>query len=149
MFEPRFRPLEQDQMEIFAMLTIGEMDGKSIEVPEKEKPFFISVIETRISGMNLPIRFTPNALYTSMAFCKVVGDSVVFLVDCLRAKVPKETYLKWKEDSGSITEEDIVEVNVNDIAMSVYPNGYHTESSFEDYIDNFLKPREIEWAEIY
>lgn len=148
-FNPKYKPLSEDQMQIFASLTMGEMAGSQIEVPENEKPFFVSVIEKRIEGLNLPIRFTENAKYSSMAFCKVVGDAVIFLVDSLRAKVPKEIYEKWKNDPHSITEEDKIEVNMNDIAMSVYPTGYYTEDSFADYIDNFLKENKVPWAEIY
>lgn len=125
-FKPEYKRLNNSQTGMLAMLIVGKLE----DIPENDKPHMIKVIEKRIDVLNLPVKFTPNALYSTMVFCENVGSAIVFLIDAL-------------------TKFEGEEVTLNMVYTELYPNGFYTRESFEDYIDNYIKPKNVKWSEIY
>ena len=59
----------------------------------------------------------------------VPGKGVALLIDCLT-----------KHKGETITLKELTEL---------YPWGFYKEEVCEDYIDNYLKPKKVKWAELY
>jgi len=92
-------------------------------------PFLSAVIEKRVTVMKLPISFTLEGYLAIAALCQNPGQAVVLLVDCL-------THYKDK----LVTAAHLAEL---------YPWGFYNQKVFENIVVNFMKPKKVEWSEIY
>jgi translation elongation factor EF-1beta len=105
-----------------------ETDKKMLE--ELSEDFIYNILEKRISVFNLPISFTIKAyLYICLLVEGNPGKAITILIDALTEYEGKKVDL-----------EDLIEL---------YLFGFYNEKVCEDYIDNYLKPRKVKWAEIY
>lgn len=133
-FNPKFKPLTSFGSEIWMHAMFSEAEktksGEDIfELPEKMTPT-MQIIQKRIDVMELPIKFTAAALVATVGLSEEnPGRAVTILIDCLR---------KFPEG----------EVDTEKLSL-LYPTGFYDDQTFADYIDNYLKPRKIEWAKIY
>ena len=129
------RPMSKEATQIFAQAIFAEADPNANfppidEVPEKDLSFLMGVAIKRIKAIGLPINFTFPALIAAEALTEGnVGKMVTILVDCLTEYQDK-----------------VVTV---EMLSHLYPMGFYDDRTFEDYIDNHLKPRKVKWAEIY
>ncbi len=123
--------MNEDGSSIFIQCTLAELSGASIDLEAKdfEIPFLTQIILQRIKAFSLPIEFTPCAALAINALVNNPGKAIALLVDALN---------KYR---GEV-------VNMDKLA-NLYPNGFYTEDSFEKYVDEYLKPRKVKWAEIY
>ena len=75
-----YKVLTKEQAEfLLRCITLenGNADVKEIV----NEIFFAKVIQKRIEVMKLPIQFTDYALLATNAFCEVVGEAVVLLME--------------------------------------------------------------------
>ena len=130
-------PMSDGAAQEYAMSVMMESNGEKVVTLEdlrEENIFVIEAILKRITVLNLPIEFTPEGLIAAYAFTEnVVGRAMLLLIDCL-------TLFEGKK------------VNANMLA-DVYPFGFYNEETSEDYINNYLKNKDIrdniKWAGIY
>jgi len=125
--------LTEKAAEIYMVLTLAENRGikDELKIPEKDFPFTSKIVQKRIEFLKLPINFSKVALFAIDVFAMGnPGKAVALLVDCLT---------KY-EGNLNISVKDLTEL---------YPWGFYNTETFEDYIDNYLKPRKVKWAEIY
>ena len=95
-----------------------------------EYPFTCKVIDKRVEELDLPIKFTDAALLAAEVFAEGnPGKAVVFLIDSLN-KFEGKT------------------VGLDEICESLYPFGFYTDASLDEYIDG-CKDRKYRWSEIY
>ena len=114
---------------LFVAATMGEIQKSPINKEELSKLFLAQIINKRIEVMKLPIKFTDHALVAVSAFCDRPGYAVALLVDCLNK------YEGQTVDCGMLAD--------------LYPMGFYDEPSLMKYVDDYLKPRKVKWAEIY
>jgi len=144
-----FNQLEQEATKLLAYLVMGESSNPNHPIDktiEKEMP--IQIIQKRINVLGLPIKLNSYALISSLIFSTNAGRAVVFLIDILRS-LPNSGELHSKWCDKKLTEDDIKSIDLNYICENVYPFGVYKEEVFGDYIDNYLKPRKVNWSEIY
>ena len=125
-------PLTEKAAEIFMVLTFADQKDKQEEfkIPEEELPFTCRIVQKRIEALKLPITFSKTALFAVDLFAMGnPGRAVALLVDCLT-----------KYEGLNIGMKELTEL---------YPWGFYNTETFEDYVDNYLKPRKLKWAEIY
>lgn len=129
-FAPKFQRMEKGPMEILTLAAFAEKAGRKPSVESELFPFACQVVQKRVKAFNLPIKFTDNALLSITAFVgNNPGRTVALLIDALT-----------KYENKTVTVEMLCEL---------YPWGIYTEESLGDYIDNYLKPKKVKWAEIY
>lgn len=118
-----------------AQLLVGIlMAPTEIVIPDNEKLPIMQIVQKRITGYNLPIKFTDAALlYIAILSDGNPGKAMVILIDSLQ---------RYGNDK------DVVEVTTSDLC-ELYPWGFYTYDSFVDYIDNYLKNRKVKYSEIY
>ena len=125
--------MSKEATEVFTMAMIGEFKGKRRmveDLSESDCTFLMNVIQKRIDIMKIPIKFSVSAMIACEALSEgVVGKMVIILVDCLN------------EYEGQ-------EITVDKVA-NLYPFGFYNEEVFTDYVDNYLKPRKVNWAHTY
>jgi len=131
-----FKPMSEDAAKLFLEAVVVESslykqgrDAFDFNIPENERSLAMQIILKRVEALKLPIKFSPLALCALEAFADNPGKVVVILIDCL-CKFPNQT------------------VDVQKLS-EVYPWGFYKEDAFDDYVDNYLKPRKSMWAEIY
>lgn len=123
--------MSKDGAEMFIKCVMAEHAGAKIDLHNGglEVPFLTQIVLKRIEGLKLPITFTPIAALGINALVNNPGRAVCLLVDALN-----------KHEGETVTMEKLSEL---------YPFGFYTEDSFEKYVDEYLKPRKVKWAEIY
>ncbi len=124
--------MDRDDTEIFIKCVFAEAQGANIDLKKDsgiEVPFLTKILLQRIEAFELPISFTPVAALGIGALVKNPGQTVALLVDALN-----------KYEGESVDMEKLSEL---------YPFGFYTQDSFEQYVDQYLKPRKVKWAEIY
>lgn len=123
--------MSKDGTEIFIKCVMAEQAGAKIDLHDGslEVPFLTDILLKRIEGLKLPIAFTPIAALGINALVNNPGKAICLLVDALN-----------KYEGETVTMEKLSEL---------YPSGFYTEDSFEKYVDEYLKPRKVKWAEIY
>jgi len=127
-FVPKYEPLSNKNTEYLVTILMG---GPMKEILDTEAPFPIQVLRKRISGLNLPIKFTPKAELIALILTEGnPGKMITLLIDCLT------------EFQGETIDE-------NSLCENLYPWGFYTYESFVDYIDNYIKPRKVKWSNIY
>lgn len=121
----------------------------------KNEFFFQYVIQKRIDGFRLPLRFTFDSLLALFAFVDRVGAAVFLLIDSLEHLCnDDDTYENYKV------------VRVNDL-VEMYPWGFYDfdDRNFQEWMNNFVKIKKyinndgipvfenketrIKWAEVY
>lgn len=127
-------PMTEEQTKLFATVMMAELNGTDVkdwnDMEESERPFIMSVIKKLIDVFKLPINFTTGGVLALEILTRGrVGYAIAALIDCL-GKYEGKT------------------VNV-EMMSELYPWGFYKEEVAEDYIDNYLKPRKVKWAEIY
>lgn len=120
--------MDREQSEIFILATLADQQSQNL-VEGMELPFLSEVVKKRIEVYNLPISFTVPALVAINALVELPGQAVTLLIDALN-----------KYESGIIDMEKLAEL---------YPYGFYTKESFMKYVDEYLKPRKVPWAELY
>ena len=129
-------PLSEDTSDLLLKLFMVDADckktgNKGPTIEECRKDAMCDLIMKRIDAFKLPLNFTPTGLLALTFLTEGrPGKAVVGLVDIL-------TKFEGKD-----------EITMSDI-YDLYPNGMYNEKTFEDYIDNYLKPNKVKWAEIY
>lgn len=130
---PSYQPMDQKKSELFVMASMAEaLPGSTDRVgleKDLDQQFFIKVLNARIEGMKLPIKFTPEGKLAILALSEVVGAAVVILIDCLNAFEGKEV------TAGMLAD--------------LYPVGFYDEKTFHRYVEDYLKPRKCKWADVY
>ena len=131
--EANTSPLSQTGTKIFLAAVMLETKSQTEPIPtlsEVEHTFTMKVILKRIESLQLPISFSTTGLIAMEGLAEGnPGRAVTLLIDCLTAYEGKE-------------------VSAYDISK-LYPWGFYNEAVFEDYVDNYLKPRKVKWSEIY
>lgn len=130
-FKGSVEPLDNERMEILTLSLLAEGTGQAIDPKARNNPnwFLCAIIEKRIEGLKLPIKFTDFALIAHLAFSDRPAKSVIVLIDALT-----------RYEGKTVTAEMLCEL---------YPDGFYTEMAMIDYIDNYLKARKVKWSEIY
>jgi len=131
-FDPKFKPLDDDSMKLLSRCLLVEMGIGSLKnpsIPDDELPFLSQIIKKRVDVLKLPVTLSSTGLLAVNAFAKNPGQAVALLIDFL-------TKFEGKEISATTLSE-------------LYPWGFYTEDSMNAYIDDYLKPRKVKWAEIY
>ena len=124
----KYNPLSHEcSLMLLSMLASEVPDAE--EVVAAELPFLSAIVNKRITGMGLPINFTPNALLAVNAFVDRPGTAVLLLIDALT-----------KFEGQTVT---------TSMLCDLYPFGFYDEASFTKIVDDELKPRKRKWAEIY
>lgn len=116
------------------LLAAIAIEQKGSQVPEEIKNsefwFVPKVIQKRIDVLGLPIKFTEDGYLAAVSLCgDNPGRGVTLLVDALT-----------RFEGQTMTCSKVIEL---------YPSGFYCEDTFCDYVDNYLKPRKVKWAEIY
>lgn len=126
---------------IFALASLTEtsMQGKAFEaasdIPEEKMTFPQKIVLSRVKQMKLPIDFSTYGLIAGIAVCENnPGRCISMLVD-----------LMTKYD---LNENKRMRVTSREIA-DLYPWGHYKEEVFAEYVDSYLKPNKVKWAEIY
>ncbi len=131
--ELKMTPLSDERAKMFVIATFTELkndkDGVDPEIPELENHFLIQILNKRIEALKLPIKFSCSAKLAALALADRPGAMVALLIDCLNA-----------HEGETITSGHLAEL---------YPAGFYDEDSMCKYIDEYIKPRKIKWAEIY
>lgn len=131
-------PMGDKAAELFVLCATNEaanINGCFAEsastIPDDKLNFVMKVARLRIEGMKLPIEFTKTGFLAATALSEGnVGRMVTILIDCLTEY----------EGDRKITADKLAKL---------YPMGMYSNTAFEDYIDNYLKPRKVKWAEVY
>jgi hypothetical protein len=146
------KPMTKQMTELMVMAVMSESedglngkpellvtdDDETTEIIERDKklPFPMRVLKGRLVKAELPINFTVNGAIAMTAVTHGnPGRMVAGLVNILTH------YVDVKKSENHI-------VNVSDV-VRVYPNGDLNEENMLDYIDNYLKPNRVKWAELY
>jgi hypothetical protein len=135
-FPENAEPMPEDVLEIFTIAATVEAAFKrhKREIPsieEGEGPSVRSLVEKRIKAFDLPIGFTPTGIIAIECLSGGnPGRVVVILIDCLNKFRPRR------------------DVGLEDISK-IYPHGFYKKEALKDYVDNYIKPRKIEWSSIY
>lgn len=126
----KYKELSSANTKIFIHLTLLTGD----DVPNYDDIYKLSIasqiVDKRINAFGLPIKFTKAALLSISIFVDIPGEAIVFLIDALN-----------KFENKTVT--------VQMIATELYPYGFYDQESFEWYVENKIKTKEIKWAEIY
>ena len=131
-----FKPMTEDGTKLFAEALMVEMslykqgrDAFEFNIPKEERSMAMEILLKRIEALKLPIKFSPLAMCAMEALVDNPGKVVVTLIDCL-VKYPNEVV-----DVSKLTE--------------VYPWGFYSDKAFDDYVDNYLKPKKSMWSSLY
>jgi hypothetical protein len=126
-------PLEKDAMELFILALQVDKNREVLtddKVAEVATWFSSKIINKRIEGFDLPIRFTTGGLIAVAAITKMVAGRVVStLIELLN-----------RHEGGLVTSEMIADL---------YPLGFYKEEVFGELIDEMLKARRLKWSQIY
>lgn len=130
---PIYARMDEEHSKIFFIATISEeiskKDGKEEVNPDVEGQFLIKILNKRIEACKLPIKFNEAAKMAVLALVDRPGSVVALLIDCLNA-----------HEGKTVTVE---------MLANLYPWGFYDEATLSRYINDYLKPRKIKWAEIY
>jgi len=126
-------PMNDGTVQEYTMAVMMESTGEnavSLKELRKLEIFVIEVILKRIEVYNLPIKFTPEGLIAAYAITENnPGRAIALLIDCLT---------QWEGQTVKAA-----------MLADIYPFGFYNEETFTDYVDNYLKPSKIKWAELY
>lgn len=119
-----------EEADSFLRCVLIEESGVEVTDDEELKKLFnYQIIQRRIDCLKLPISFSPVAYLAMLSLTKSPGGFVTVLIDALN---------KFEGQC----------VNVKMLA-ELYPFGFYSEKSFDDLVDNYLKPHTLKWSEIY
>jgi hypothetical protein len=131
-----FKPMTDEGTKLFAQALLVEMDlyksGRDafdFNIPKEDRSMGMEILLKRIEVLKLPIKFSPLAMCAMEGLVANPGGIVTVLIDCL-CKFPNETI-----DVAKLTE--------------VYPWGFYSDKVFDDYVDNYLKPKKSMWSVLY
>jgi hypothetical protein len=130
-FISTYSPMSEEQTHQFMSILLGEMkEGFEEMMSSEEAPFPIQILNKRVELMELPISFTAKAKMLALILTEGnPGRIMTVLIDCL-------TRFEGQE--------------VDDYKLiQVYPEGFYSENSFIDLVDNYFKLRKVKWSEIY
>ena len=130
--DPKFQPMSESSANLFVTATAAEMSPAPVpqDVTDAvEEHFLVQVLDRRIEAFKLPIKFTVPAKLAVLAYVDRPGGVVTLLIDCLNAYEGKTV------DVGMLTD--------------LYPEGFYDEKTLMRYVDDYLKPKKVKWAEIY
>lgn len=123
-----FKELSKENAKYY--LNCVYVESSNLKLDEDPTDFCSKVIQTRINALNLPIKFSKTALFAAYSLHEGnVGKAVTILIDCL---------CKYKDDEITVAK-----------LTEVYPWGFYTDATFQDYVDNYLKLKKTLWSEIY
>ena len=129
-------PMSEGAAQEYVMAVMLESGDHNVDMEglRSENILTIEIILRRIEAYNLPITFTPTGLIAAYAMTEnVPGRAVALLIDCL-------TVFEGKTVTASMLAE-------------LYPYGFYSEKTFEDYVDNHLKQvdfrNSVKWATLY
>lgn len=126
---PTYAPLSDIRITMVLLAALEDVSVQGAEPENVEIQFLIQVLNKRIEVMKLPISFDGPAKTAVLALVDRAGAVVVLLIDCLNAFEGKT-------------------VTVN-MLMDLYPLGFYDEPTLMRYIDDYMKPRRVKWAEVY
>ncbi len=107
-------------------------EGFEEEFNGSKAPFPIQILNKRIEALELKIKFTGKAKLLLLIYTEGnPGKIVTSLIDCLTKFGNKEFTIDCDE------------------LVQVYPDGFYTEDSFIELVDDYFKTRKVIWSEIY
>jgi hypothetical protein len=125
-FSPQYKEMDEDQAEMYMSVLLSQTK----EIPKDDIPFPIQIIDKRIEAMNLPISFTGKAKILALILTDGnPGRMVTVLIDAL-------------------IEHEGEEVDHEKLSL-LYPMGFYSDTSFDIYVNDFLKEGKSKWSEIY
>jgi hypothetical protein len=135
--KPTYKTLTADQAMLLA-------ESIAIELHEETDPHpdvlarlgadldmipLVKILQKRIDALKLPIKFTVPGKMAVLALTDVPGQVMALLVDCLNAYEDKE-------------------VGAGHLA-NLYPWGFYSAVSFNQYVETLIKTRKVKWSELY
>jgi len=131
-FKGKTRPLTKDRLIFLTKLIMIDQAGHQCEPTEDAPmPFLSQIAKLRVEAFKLPISFTTNGYLTISALAHNPGAAVIVVIDAVT---------KFEGRKEPIGPADLCEL---------YPNGFYDDETMCDYVDNYLKPRKVKWAEVY
>lgn len=120
--------MDRESTHLFIGAVMAEAQGGGLKQGASLPPLS-EIVQKRIDAFELPIKFTPIALVAIHALVANPGQAICLLIDALN-----------KFEGETIDMDKLAEL---------YPFGFYTKDSFQKYVDEYLKPRKVKWAEIY
>jgi hypothetical protein len=128
---PEYHEMSPSSAELFVAAVLIEQTKSEDRIAEEDvsQPQLIRILEKRLSVFKLPIVFTPSAKMAALALAPIAGAMVVLLIDCLNAFEGK-----------TVTATMLAEL---------YPIGFYDDATLHRYVEDFMKPRRVKWADVY
>src|SRR5512137_2310528 len=104
-------------------------DSEGKPSPSIDEQFLVQILNKRIEVHKLPISFSDGAKLCVLALTDRPGSVVALLIDCLT-----------NFEGQTVTSKQLADL---------YPVGFYDEPTMIRYIDEYLKPKKVKWAEIY
>lgn len=128
-FNPAYKPMSEEQTKLFMTASMLSLQQKNEPFDEIERTFLIQILMKRITAMKLPISFTGPGKLAVLALVEIPGELIALLIDCLNAYEGK-----------SVGPQEVADL---------YPVGFYTKDSFEEYVDKFISAKKVKWHEVY
>jgi hypothetical protein len=122
-------PMDEDGAHLFALCLSKEWCGDDSPLSPEDMPLGSQIINARIVGMTLPIKFTTAALVAAGALGINPGKAVVVLCDCLSA---------YENQTVSVKK-----------LAELYPWGFYNDEVFRSIVDDWMKTGKHKWAHVY
>lgn len=131
---PTYKAMDPKRAELFVVASFTEIEAKTKSPSEDvtkavDGEFLIKILNARIEVMKLPITFSLAGKMAALALTDRPGAMVVLLIDCLNAFEGKTI------GPGQLAD--------------LYPLGFYDEETLESYVENYMKPRKVKWADVY
>jgi hypothetical protein len=124
---PKYVPMSEIRSKLYLIGCLTDHEKKPS--PNIDEQFLIQILNKRIEVLKLPISFSDGAKNCILALTDRPGSVMALLVDCLN-----------NFEGQTVTSKELADL---------YPMGFYDEETMLRYIDEYLKPRKIKWAEIY
>lgn len=127
--DPKYTPMSDKRSELYIVGCLLDMEKKKKADPALDEQLLVQILNKRIEVLKLPIQFTDGAKMCALALVDRPGSMVALLIDCLN-----------NYEGKTVTSRELADL---------YPTGFYDEPTMLRYIDEYLKPRKVKWAEIY
>lgn len=121
--------LDEEQFKLLIMLS--QLNNTHEALIEEAFDFPYKLIKKRLEVIKKPIEMTPRAIGALAVLTNgVPGRLVMSIIDALNNPTKDN---KW---------------DLQDIC-NLYPNGFYSDKTFENIVDNYLKTKELPNSDIY
>lgn len=125
---------DEDRMELLFKILSVEKNDPDIKIDEKLIGYLGRIVKQRIKVLKLDIEFTDCALLAVQCFCSVPGEAIFLLIDCLNKC---EISLNKKITASRLC------------GVGFYPFGFYEIKPMHNFIDDFVKTRQVKYSKIY